>query len=360
MLLAILTLMTMALAPWWGCAIYESLALLIQQEQGAAPKALAFWGWLTIACTLEVPGNFLLLRSIQRTDLSIFGPLSSYKPIVGMLLGWWILAEVPTVFGLLGMGIVLGGSLLLADPTRSSNKAGSSHANFWNSGVVDRLLAVALTAAGSIFLKLSMKSQNTLTSLAAWCFVSWLLAFAWLLVQAQMRGAQRTFVAPRFIRVAMQREVIGIAANMIAMQGLTIVVFQAMHVGYALALFQLGSLLSVYLGHRLFGEVGLWRRLLAASIMFVGAALIVLAGLRPVGDQEQSEIDNLETEAKEVENFESEFRVVALKDLDSRQVEDFAKAKGIDNCGLLLDAIERWQLQNAPMNADVASFRKSS
>ena len=124
MLLAILTLMTMALAPWWGWAIYESLALLIQQEQGAAPKALAFWGWLTIACTLEVPGNFLLLRSIQRTDLSIFGPLSSYKPIVGMLLGWWILAEVPTVFGLLGMGIVLGGSLLLADPTRSSNKAG--------------------------------------------------------------------------------------------------------------------------------------------------------------------------------------------------------------------------------------------
>ena len=65
---------------------------------------------------------------------------------------------------------------------------------------------------------------------------------------------------------------------MIAMQGLTIVVFQAMHVGYALALFQLSSLLSVYLGHRLFGEVGLWRRLLAASIMFVGAALIVLAG----------------------------------------------------------------------------------
>ena len=183
MLLAILTIMTMALAPWWAWAIYESWALLNQPEQGTAPKALAFWGWLTIACTLEVPGNFLLLRSIQRTDLSIFGPLSSYKPIVGMLLGWWILAEVPTLFGVLGMGIVLGGSLLLADPTRTSNGAGSSHVNFWNSGVVDRLLAVALTAAGSIFLKLSMKSQDALTSLAAWSFVSWLLALAWLLVE---------------------------------------------------------------------------------------------------------------------------------------------------------------------------------
>jgi len=65
---------------------------------------------------------------------------------------------------------------------------------------------------------------------------------------------------------------------MIIMQGLTILVFQAMKVGYALALFQLGSLVSVYLGHRLFGEVDFYRRLSAASIMCVGAVVIVLAG----------------------------------------------------------------------------------
>ena len=278
MLLAILTLMTVALAPYWIGAIYESLAVLRHPEQITASNALSFWGWMTLACALEVPGNFLLLRSIQRTDLSIFGPLSSYKPIVGMLLGWWILAEVPTAFGLIGMGIVLSGSLLLAGPSRASIEAGSANSGFWHSGVVDRLLAVALTAAGSIFLKLSMQHQDALTSLAVWSLLSWLLAFAWLTVESRVRSTEQTSAAPQFIQIAMQHDVIGIAASMIAMQGLTIAVFQVMHVGYALALFQLGSLLSVYLGHRLFGEVDLWRRLLAASIMFFGAAVIVLAG----------------------------------------------------------------------------------
>ena len=278
MLLAILTLMTVALAPYWIGAIYESLAVLRHSEQITASNALSFWGWMTLACALEVPGNFLLLRSIQRTDLSIFGPLSSYKPIVGMLLGWWILAEVPTAFGLIGMGIVLSGSLLLAGPYRASIEAGSANSSFWHSGVFDRLLAVALTAAGSIFLKLSMQHQDALTSLAAWSLLSWLLAFAWLTVESRVRSTEQTSASPQFIQIAMQRDVLGIAASMIAMQGLTIAVFQVIHVGYALALFQFGSLLSVYLGHRLFGEVGLWRRLLAASIMFVGAAVIVLAG----------------------------------------------------------------------------------
>jgi len=278
MLLAIWTLMTVALAAWWGRAVFESIAELFLKAHIDAPKYLAFWGWMTIACALEVPGNFLLLRSIQRTDLSVFGPLSSYKPIVGMLLGWLILSEMPTMFGLVGMGIVLGGSLLLADRSRSALDAGVANLDLKNTGVQDRLIAVALTAAGSIFLKLAMQHQDELTSLAAWSFVSWMLAFVWLIVESLGRRSKRSSSPPRFFRVAMQPNVFGIAASMLVMQWLTIAVFQAMHVGYALALFQLGSLVSVYLGHRLFGEVDFWRRLFAASIMFVGAVVIVLAG----------------------------------------------------------------------------------
>ena len=234
---------------------------------------LAVLGLDDVACALEVPGNFLLLRSIQRTDLSIFGPLNSYKPVVGLLLGWWILAEMPTLFGVVGMGIVLLGSLLLADRSQTPEDFAGRRLYFGlhQPGVRDRLIAVALTAAGSIFLKLAMQHRDTVTSLAAWSLISWLLAFGWLLID---RGSMKLDL----IRILWHRDLIGIAANMIAMQGLTILVFQVMNVGYALALFQLGSLVSVYLGHRLFGEVDLYRRLLAASIMFIGAVVIMLAG----------------------------------------------------------------------------------
>ena len=40
--------------------------------------------------------------------------------MVGLLLGWLILAELPTLFGVIGMAIVLLGSLLLADRSQSS------------------------------------------------------------------------------------------------------------------------------------------------------------------------------------------------------------------------------------------------
>lgn len=281
LLLAIWMIMVVVLSPWWGTALVQALsgtsAGTLAEEQAVAPNWFAFWGWMVVACALEMPGNFLLLRSIQRTDLSIFGPLSSYKPIVGMLLGWWILSELPTVFGVIGTGIVLAGSLLLADRSRSVNKEGTVNLGFRDSGVRDRLLAVALTAAGSIFLKLAMKHQDTITSLSAWSLVSWLMALLWLSIGA-IRSRNKRLAVPRFIRIALQADVLGIAASMILMQWLTIAVFQVMHVGYALALFQLGSLVSVYLGHRLFGEVDFWRRMLAASIMFVGATVIVLGG----------------------------------------------------------------------------------
>lgn len=268
--------MVLALSPWWVGAVMETV--VDASEQSNAPKWLAFWGWMSVACALEVPGNFLLLRSIQCTDLSIFGPLSSYKPIVGMLLGWWVLAELPTLFGVIGMGIVLAGSLLLADRSRTHDNGEMASLGTQAKGVRDRLLAVALTAAGSIFLKLAMPHHDALTALSAWSLICWLMAIAWLISTELARVEKRSSGMPRFIRLAFQPSVLGIAFSMIAMQWLTIAVFQVMHVGYALALFQLGSLVSVYLGHRLFGEVDFWRRLLAAVIMFVGASVIVLAG----------------------------------------------------------------------------------
>jgi drug/metabolite transporter (DMT)-like permease len=277
MLLAIWTLMVLVLSPWWAHAVWQSLAGPSLHQSGDTTTWLAFWGWMTLACALEMPGNLLLLRSIQRTDLSIFGPLSSYKPIVGMLLGWWILAEVPTVFGVIGTSIVLAGSLLLTDRPRNGKKTDGTKLGVRNPGVRDRLLAVALTAAGSIFLKLAMQHQDALTCLSAWSLMSWLMALAWLGSDVLVSRRSPT-ATPRFIRIACQSRVLSIAVSMIAMQWLTIAVFQVLHVGYALALFQLGSLVSVYLGHRLFGEVDFWRRMLAASIMFVGASLIVLAG----------------------------------------------------------------------------------
>ena len=62
------------------------------------------------------------------------------------------------------------------------------------------------------------------------------------------------------------------------MQLATLLAFGTLQVGYALALFQLSSLVSVGFGAHYFAEQNIRRRLVGSAVMVVGAALIVTFG----------------------------------------------------------------------------------
>lgn len=59
------------------------------------------------------------------------------------------------------------------------------------------------------------------------------------------------------------------------MQLTTLFTFGKLQVGYSLALFQLSSLISVFLGYRYFQESNIRKRLAGSCIMIAGAALII-------------------------------------------------------------------------------------
>lgn len=64
-------------------------------------------------------------------------------------------------------------------------------------------------------------------------------------------------------------------ASVFVMQYLTLVLMSHMLVAYALALFQLGMLLQVFLGHRIFNEPHLFRRLMASLVMVLGSLIVL-------------------------------------------------------------------------------------
>ena len=64
------------------------------------------------------------------------------------------------------------------------------------------------------------------------------------------------------------------------MQVTTLLTFGKLQVGYSLALFQLWTLITVYLGHRYFRERNIRRRLLGSVVMVIGGMLIVTLGRR--------------------------------------------------------------------------------
>ncbi len=71
-----------------------------------------------------------------------------------------------------------------------------------------------------------------------------------------------------------------LAATTGAMQSTTLFTFGKLQVGYSLALFQLSTLISVFLGYRYFREGHFRKRLVGSAIMVGGAVLIVVQGLR--------------------------------------------------------------------------------
>lgn len=252
-----ITLMTM---PWW---------------LSSWDRSAAFWGWMILACLLEVPGNVLLLRSLRTTELSVFGPLSSFKPVISLLVAFVIFGERTSSYGLLGVLIVLIGTLWLT--TEPSDGAVMLTRAARRAGVRDRLMAVLLTAVASVFMKQALPHASQLQVVAVWCVLSYVIAWVWKNFDQTNVVLREVFPKHGTSAIPLIR-LIGVATAILIMQGCTIALFARMPVGYALALFQIGSLVSVVLGHRLFGEAHLVRRLLAASVMVVGAVIIVLMG----------------------------------------------------------------------------------
>ncbi|MFO1065160.1 MAG: DMT family transporter [Pirellulales bacterium] len=282
-----------------------------------------FWIWMLLACALEVPGNWLLLRSLQHTDLSVYGPLNSIKPAISLVLALFLFGQAPSWTGLVGTLIVLTGSILLTyEPIH-----GASPWKIWRKrGVRDRLAAVVLTAAASVVLKQAFEFGSSWQVLGTWSLLGfampWMISLPCAVLAARSRARSNPVVRqqnessisndggstePRAGEEKMlssrnlpppsptaslqerknnsnsgrsshgQVEVVKAAVLTLVMQGATILTFQRMPVAYALAVFQIGSLLSVLLGYQYFGEGRIVLRTIAAAIMFVGA-VIILAG----------------------------------------------------------------------------------
>jgi drug/metabolite transporter (DMT)-like permease len=231
-----------------------------------------FWSNMVTAAALAVVCNTLLVEAVKRDDLSLLGPINSFKPVVSLVPALWLLGEVPGVLGLAGIALVVVGSYGLVGGTVVYSPASPKVRLFQRRGVQLRVAALVLSAVEAVFLKRAMAAATPTATFVGWSMLG--LAFAATAVGSGVGG-----VAGASQMMTVRRCLlwfIGTTAATGLMQFSTLVVFRTAPVASALALFQLSSVLSVVLGHRLFGEPHVVRRLLSSVVMAVGAALITL------------------------------------------------------------------------------------
>lgn len=226
-----------------------------------------FWAICAVAGLLSAFGNGFLVRALQLGDLSVLGPINAYKSVVSMIVGIFVLREIPGVWGIAGIAMIIFGSYFVLDTMdeRFSWKV------FLRKEIQFRLWAMILTAVEAIFIKQIIVMSNVTVSFIVWSWFGALFSVLILPVFGvkPMTQLRRSNNHSLWIFLALALT-IGIT------QFTTNFVFNRMNVSYALALFQLSSIVTILLGWRIFKEKHIGKKLVGGVIMIVGAVVIIL------------------------------------------------------------------------------------
>ena len=226
-----------------------------------------FWLYSVIGGIFGALGNGCMIKALQKGDLSVLGPVNAYKAVVGLILGVFLLGEIPGLWGLLGVGLIVFGSYFVLDTVEER----FSPALFRRKEIQYRIAAMVLTAIEAIFLKKVILLSSPLMSLATWCWFGCLFSFVLLLT-----FGVKIRVESRKITIADLQKYLCLVVCIGSMQFFTNFVFERMPVGYALSLFQLSAIVSILLGYKIFHETNIRKKILGAAIMIAGSVVIIV------------------------------------------------------------------------------------
>lgn len=224
---------------------------------------LDFWFYVALAGILCTLGSICLIKALQIGDMSVLGPINSYKSIVGLVFGVILLGEIPSITGLTGVLLIVAGSWFIFDTVDE----GFSFKLFLRKDIILRFCALFFTGCEAAVLKKIILMSSVWESFILWCFSGFiftLLIFLVFNVKIQLL-TKKELIKCFFIALCLG-----------VMQFSTNFVFEKMNVGLALALFQLSTLVSVILGYKIFQEQQILKKVLGSIIMIAGTCLILL------------------------------------------------------------------------------------
>ncbi len=227
----------------------------------------SFWGNALLIGIFGALGNGFLVHAVKLGELSILGPINAYKSVVGMGFAVFLLREFPDLRGLLGVLFILLGSYFVLDATteRFTWKL-LRRAEFQY-----RIAAMVFAAVEAVFIKKVILVSDPNVAFVVWCLGGAAFSFLSLLISGKTAWIPEFRFAGRHVGFYL-----ALVFCVGSMQVATNYAFDKIPVGYALALFQLSSILSVVYGFLFFNETSIRRKLLGTAMMVLGSVLIVL------------------------------------------------------------------------------------
>ena len=92
---------------WWGTGV-AVLVALPWAWRGPWGAVLANWYWLLalVIISLALP-YFCYFQGLKRIQAQVVSIVALLEPVCGVLIGVWVYHEIPSVLGMVGMGMIL-------------------------------------------------------------------------------------------------------------------------------------------------------------------------------------------------------------------------------------------------------------
>lgn len=219
-----------------------------------------FWLYAIAGGITGAIGNCFMVLALNQGELSVLGPINSYKAIVGMIFGIFLLHEYPNIYGLLGIGLIIIGSYFILESPKALLRKDIQY----------RIYALIFTAIEAVFIK----KVIILSSIASSFIISSFLGAIFSYLIMRILENEKLHIPTK------KNSIMYISTTLCfaIMTFTTAYVFKYMNVGYALSLFQLSIILNVILGYKLFNEKKLIKKLLGSLIILIGSAAILIFG----------------------------------------------------------------------------------
>ena len=233
---------------------------------------------LLVSAALNWGATLLSTIALERADASLVSPLLTFNPAFTLLIAWLTLAEVPGVHQTIGVAVVLIGAYLLEVEEARSGLLAPLRALFRRPGVLLAVIASALWGMTTVLEKLAIEHMTPpsgpVVALLGTLLLVLLLTPGALRSSgdearpSQQNGRKGVCTHPRALATAV------LIAGIAPLFGFTAIALGL--VGYVTTLFKLSAVLTIPWAWLFLGEGQIRSRLLGASVMLVGGALVAV------------------------------------------------------------------------------------
>lgn len=234
---------------------------------GVAWLPREFWAVIAVIIPFELISYFLYLRALQISPLSLTVPFLSFTPILTLLFSLIILKEIPSLNGLLGVGLVTLGAYTLNIGALPKGFWGPVRAVRREKGSLYMVTVAMIFGLTSTLSKRALQLSNPLIFPAVYFILFTSAASLYIYFFKREEVEHSRPIQWKFYLLLMLFGLVSIFSFNLGLD--------QTKAAYLISLKRFSLILGVAFGKYFFGETHIRERLTGALLMFLGVVLII-------------------------------------------------------------------------------------